>query len=76
MSHKPFLLGATLTAGLLLSSCVNRTNVANSAASIYEAACAIEQGVDPALPLGAIKKQAAAIITAVGHTYQPAGVKE
>jgi hypothetical protein len=50
--------------------------VANSAASIYEAACAIEQGVDPALPLGAIKAQAAAIITAVGHTYQPAGIKE
>ncbi len=45
---------------------------ADMAASIFEAAVAIENGVDPAAPLSAIKSGAAAIISVQDHTYAPA----
>lgn len=68
-----FLL-AVLVAMLLFSGCSAERDaaVANSAASIYEAAKAIEDGVDPRLVTPSIKAQATAIVLAVGHTYAPA----
>lgn len=60
---------------LLLSSCADarqderQQQTANSGATIYEAAVAIEQGVPAAQPLAAIKLNASAICTANGHPY-------
>lgn len=62
---------------LLLCCCVGcaaRVEIANGAASIWEAADAIERGAAPAAPAAAIKLQSAAIIQAAGSTYAPAGV--
>jgi len=50
----------------------HRQAVADSAASIWEAAAAIERGVSPAAPAAAIKAQARAIIRAQGRSYPPA----
>lgn len=47
---------------------------ADSAASIWEAAVAIERGVPAQQVTPAIKAQAAGIIRAQGRTYPPAGV--
>ena len=49
-----------------------RQQVADSAATIYEAASAIEQGVAPGAPLTAIKHNASAIAAAEGMPYPPA----
>lgn len=46
-----------------------RIETANSAATIYEAAAAIEQGAPSAGPAAAIKRQASAIATAQGLPY-------
>lgn len=69
----PIILFAIL---LFLTGCVNRQAVADSSASIWEAAAAIEQGADPEEPLKAIQAQSRAIIRAVGYTYSPADHKE
>lgn len=45
---------------------------ADAAATIFEAATAIEQGVDPAKPLTAIKVSSASIIRAQDRQYPPA----
>jgi hypothetical protein len=64
---------------LALSACACSSGrneaTANSAATVWEAADAIDKGVDPARVTPAIKANAAAIIHASGSTYQPAGVK-
>lgn len=68
---RPILI---LTAVLLLAGCGD-TRVAqataDSAATIYEAAVAIEHGVAPAAPAAAIKANAAAIIAAQGYAWPP-----
>lgn len=53
-----------------------RRETANSAATIYEAAAAIEQGAPPAAPAAMIKRNASAIATAQGLPYPPAVVPE
>jgi flagellar biosynthesis component FlhA len=76
--HLPIiqLLGLVLVS--MLSGCADarqddrQQQTANSAATIYEAAVAIEQGVPAPLPLAAIKTSASAICTANGHPYPPA----
>lgn len=58
-----------------LTSCADpreqerRQQTANSAATIYEAATAIEQGAPVAAPAAAIKANASAIAAAQGHPY-------
>ena len=77
-----FLIAVLLALGVLcLVGCAeSRTSIerrqatADSAATIYEAATAIEQGATPAAPLNAIKSNASAIATAQGHPYPPAPV--
>lgn len=63
---------------LSFGGCLGRKQaLANSAASIYEAARAIETGrANQPAALQAIKTQAAAIIRTTGYTYAPAGVTE
>jgi hypothetical protein len=62
--------GPVLLAAMLLAGCgEHRQAVADSAASIYEAAQAIENGVPPAKPVAAIKAQASAIAAAEGFVY-------
>jgi len=60
---------------LALIGCVDTTArdqaVANSAATIYEAAVAIERGVPAATTLPAIKANALAIVIAEGYTWPP-----
>lgn len=59
---------------LFLSGCASDRHadaVANAAATCYEAAAAIEQGVPPALPCAAIKANAAAICAAEGRRWPP-----
>ena len=48
-----------------------RQQTANSAATIYEAAVAIEEGAPVAAPAAAIKANASAIATAQGLPYPP-----
>jgi len=70
-----FVLLVSGLAGLLfISGCSERRDaaVANSAASIYEAAKAIDEGVDPRLVTPSIRAQAFAIILAMEHAYAPA----
>lgn len=76
---------ALLLLVVLLPGCMGRKlreqqaqATADAAAGIYEAAVAIERGVDPAAPLTAIKASATAIITVNDRTYPPsdAWVKE
>jgi hypothetical protein len=59
-----------------LHGCASRDRVdqltADLAASQFEAATAIEQGVPPAKPCAAIKAASAAIIYAHGRDYPPA----
>jgi len=60
---------------VLLCGCGTRNRaVANSAATIWEAADALERGASPAGVTPAIKANAAAIIKSTGNTYAPAGV--
>ena len=60
---------------ILFSGCADprederRQQTANSAATIYEAAVAIEQGAPVAEPAAAIRANASAIATAQGHPY-------
>ena len=65
---------AILVVLLALAGCATERDkaVADSAASAWEAADAIEKGVDPALAAEAIKKQVYAIIRAMGFDYAPA----
>lgn len=62
---------------ILLTSCADpreaerRQETANSAATIYEAAVAIEEGAPVTAPAAAIKANASAIATAQGHPYPP-----
>lgn len=63
-----------LVAILALCGCARDRAVANSAATIWEAADATERGADPAQTMPAIKANAAAIIRSTGSTYSPAGV--
>jgi len=60
---------------LLITACSDpaavRQATANSAATIYEAAVAIEQGVPPAVAIPAIKANAAAIVAAQGYAWPP-----
>lgn len=62
---------------LMLSGCVSEREQAqaNSAATIWEAADAIERGLPAKLATPAIKANAAAIIKSTGVTYEKAGVK-
>lgn len=61
---------------LALSGCGElRQAQADSAATIWEAADAIEKGLPAELATPAIKANAAAIIKSTGHTYEKAGVK-
>lgn len=59
----------------LLTGCADprederRQQTANSAATIYEAATAIEEGAPVAAPAAAIKANASAIAAAQGHPY-------
>jgi hypothetical protein len=60
---------------VLLSGCGTDKRdaaIANSAATIWEAAQAIRIGAPPEAPARAIQENAAAIIKASGATYQPA----
>lgn len=59
---------------LILTGCAKDRAVANSAATIWEAADATEKGANPAQTMPAIKANAAAIIRSTGSTYAPAGV--
>lgn len=62
-----------LLIAVLLSSCQERKqHVANSAASIWEAAAAIRKGGSQPHCLAIIQMQSHAIIQAMGHTYKPA----
>lgn len=74
MNPRSVLLASLVVALLFFTGCDSRRDqaVADSAASIYEAAAAIDLGVDPAMPAQAIRLQAWAIIQATGHTYAPA----
>ena len=57
---------------LLSCSCVSkqaRINQSTAAANIYEAALALEDGVNPAIILPRIKSQALLIIKTNGDTY-------
>lgn len=49
-----------------------RQATADTAATMFEAATAIEQGADPKAPSTAIKLGAAAIIESQGRSYPPA----
>lgn len=73
----PALLPLLALAGGLFSigGCGNAARdqgIADSAASIYEAAEAIKSGVPPELVVPAIQAQAFAITEAVGLPYKPA----
>lgn len=65
---------ALVLCALSLCGCARDRAVANSAATIWEAADATEKGADPAQTMPAIKANAAAIIRSTGSTYAPAGV--
>lgn len=60
---------------LAAAGCSSR-GVADSAASIWEAAGAIEKGADVGTCVAIIKVQSKAIIVASGCTYRPAGVTD
>lgn len=67
---------AALLACLLLAGCASERDraLANLAATQWEAAAAIANGVPPAAPAAAIQAAAAAQLRVLGATYQPAGV--
>jgi hypothetical protein len=60
---------------LSLAGCGNSRQQAASAATIWEAADALEKGAAVQSVVPAIKANAAALIKSTGHTYEPAGVK-
>ena len=78
MRRPPWILTAATC--LLLAGCQEREQAlekhrqatADTAATIFEAATAIENGADPRGPAVAIKLGAAAIIETQGRTYPPA----
>jgi hypothetical protein len=74
MKRGSVLLSVPVMALLFITGCSERRDaaVANSAASIYEAAKAIDEGVDARLVTPSIRAQAFAIILAMEHTYAPA----
>lgn len=74
MRSRFVLLAVIVAASLFTTGCSGRRDqaIADSAASIYEAATAVEQGVDPAKVMPTIRLQAWAIIRATERTYPPA----
>lgn len=68
--------GLLVLAVCLLGGCyAHRQGVADSAASIWEAAEAVRRGVAPEGPLRAIQAHSVAIIRAQGRTYPPSEPK-